>query len=113
MQWHTGRCRFFWWHQVHSLTFRPPMTATAETELLIRTRRDLHRHPELAFQEVRTAGIVAERLRAAGYQVQTGVAKTGVVGTLQGAGGPGPTLLLRPDMDALPVQEDTAHDFPS
>ena len=50
------------------------MPATAETELLIRTRRDLHRHPELAFQEHRTAGIVAERLRAAGYEVRTGVA---------------------------------------
>ena len=58
--------------------------ATDEVELLIRTRRDLHRHPELAFQEHRTAGIVAERLRAAGYEVQTGVAETGVVGTLRG-----------------------------
>jgi amidohydrolase len=87
--------------------------ATAETELLIRTRRDLHRHPELAFQEHRTAGIVAERLRAAGYEVRTGIAETGVVGTLRGGAGDGPTLLLRADMDALPVQEDTAHDFRS
>ncbi|HEV7586533.1 MAG TPA: amidohydrolase [Longimicrobium sp.] len=89
------------------------MTATAETELLIRTRRDLHRHPELAFQEHRTAGIVAERLRAAGYEVRTGVAETGVVGTLHGGAGDGPTLLLRADMDALPIHEDTAHDFGS
>jgi amidohydrolase len=87
--------------------------STAETELLIRTRRDLHRHPELAFQEHRTAGVVAERLRAAGYQVQTGVGQTGVVGTLSGGAGDGPTLLLRADMDALPVEEDTGHDFPS
>ncbi|HEX8213347.1 MAG TPA: amidohydrolase [Longimicrobium sp.] len=85
--------------------------ATAEHDLLIRTRRDLHRHPELGFQEHRTAGIVAERLRAAGYEVQTGVAETGVVGTLHGGAGEGPTLLLRADMDALPIEEECAHDF--
>jgi amidohydrolase len=88
-------------------------TATPETELLIRTRRDLHRHPELGFQEHRTAAIVAERLRAAGYEVRTGVAQTGVVGTLRGLAGGGPTLLLRADMDALPIHEETAHDFAS
>ncbi|HET7231590.1 MAG TPA: amidohydrolase [Longimicrobium sp.] len=87
--------------------------ATAETELLIRTRRDLHQHPELAFEEVRTAAIVAERLRAAGYEVETGIAETGVVGTLRGEAGDGPTLLLRADMDALPIVEETAHDFRS
>lgn len=84
-----------------------------ELELLIATRRDLHRHPELAFQEVRTAGIVADRLSAAGYRVRTGVAETGVVGTLAGTAGPGPTLLLRADMDALPIQEECTHDFVS
>lgn len=88
-------------------------TATAETELLIRTRRDLHRHPELGFQEHRTAGIVADRLRAAGYEVRTGIAETGVVGTLRGGAGSGPTLLLRADMDALPIQEETSHGFAS
>lgn len=87
--------------------------ATAETELLIRTRRDLHRHPELGFQEHRTAGIVAERLRAAGYEVITGIAETGVVGTLRGGAGEGPTLLLRADMDALPIVEECGHDFVS
>ena len=87
--------------------------ATTEHELLIRTRRDLHRHPELGFQEHRTAGIVAERLRAAGYDVQTGIAETGVVGTLRGKGGGGPTLLLRADMDALPILEECTHDFVS
>jgi len=87
--------------------------ATAETELLIRTRRDLHQHPELGFQEVRTAGIVAERLRAAGYDVRTGIAETGVVGTMRGGNGDGPTLLLRADMDALPIVEETSHDFRS
>ncbi len=89
------------------------MPTSAETELLIRTRRDLHRHPETAFREHRTAGIVAERLRAAGYAVRTGVAETGVVGDLRGAAGEGPTLLLRADMDALPLREESAHDFAS
>jgi amidohydrolase len=87
--------------------------ATAEIDLLVQTRRDLHRHPELGFQEHRTAGIVAERLRAAGYDVQTGIAVTGVVGTLKGGAGDGPTLLLRADMDALPIAEECAHDFTS
>jgi amidohydrolase len=87
--------------------------ATAEHDLLIRTRRDLHRHPELGYQEHRTAGIVAERLRAAGYDVRTGVAETGVVGTLRGGAGGGPTLLLRADMDALPITEECTHDFVS
>ena len=89
------------------------MTAAEETALLVRTRRDLHRHPELGFQEHRTAGIVAERLRAAGYEVETGIAETGVVGTLRGGAGDGPTLLLRADMDALPIAEACTHDFVS
>ncbi|HEU4455371.1 MAG TPA: amidohydrolase [Longimicrobium sp.] len=84
-----------------------------ELDLLISTRRDLHRHPELGFQERRTAAIVAERLRAAGYEVREGVAETGVVATLRGGAGPGPTLLLRADMDALPIQEEATHDFAS
>lgn len=84
-----------------------------ETELLIRTRRDLHRHPELGFQEHRTASIVANRLRAAGYEVRTGVAETGVVGTMHGGAGDGPTVLLRADMDALPIVEECTHDFVS
>ena len=85
----------------------------SELQLLISTRRDLHRHPELGFQERRTAAIVAERLRAAGYEVREGVAETGVVATLRGGTGPGPTLLLRADMDALPNQEEATHDFAS
>jgi amidohydrolase len=67
-------------------------------------RRDIHQHPELGNREVRTAKIVADHLRALGYQVQTGVAHTGVVGVLRG-GRPGPVVLLRADMDALPVTE--------
>ncbi len=74
---------------------------------LIAMRRDLHEHPELAFEEVRTSGIVAQRLRALGLEVQTGVAKTGVVGLLRGgvAGPEAKTLAIRADMDALPINE--------
>jgi amidohydrolase len=79
---------------------------------LVALRRDLHRHPELGYRETRTAGIVAERLRKAGYAVRTGIAKTGVTGLLRG-GRPGPTLLLRADMDALPVQEENRCDYAS
>ncbi|MDH4023706.1 MAG: amidohydrolase, partial [Gammaproteobacteria bacterium] len=67
-------------------------------------RRDFHQHPELSNREFRTAGIVAEHLRGLGMDVQTGVAHTGVVGTLKG-GKPGPVVLLRADMDGLPVPE--------
>jgi amidohydrolase len=73
-------------------------------EEMIRVRRDLHRHPELGFQETRTAGIVAERLTGLGLEVQTGVGQTGVVALLEGER-PGPTILLRFDMDALPMTE--------
>ena len=67
--------------------------------------RTLHQHPELSHQELRTAGSVAERLRQAGFQVHAGIGGTGVVGVL--ANGDGPTVLLRADMDALPVREET------
>jgi hypothetical protein len=73
--------------------------------------RDLHAHPELAFAEHRTAGIVAARLRDLGYQTATGIGRTGVVGLL--ANGDGPTVLLRADMDALPVLERTGLDWAS
>src|SRR5579883_3014609 len=74
---------------------------------MVALRRDLHEHPELAFEEVRTSGIVAGRLRALGLDVRTGVAKTGVVGTLIGgkAGAGAKTLAIRADMDALPIHE--------
>lgn len=75
-------------------------------------RRDFHRHPEIAYQETRTAGVVAEKLRAWGFDaVETGVGKTGVVGILHGADGPAEDksgrILLRADMDALPMEEKT------
>lgn len=79
---------------------------------LVRVRRDLHRYPELGFQETRTAGIVAETLTGLGLEVQTGVGQTGVVALLEGAR-PGPTVLLRFDMDALPIQEESTHDYVS
>lgn len=72
---------------------------------MVDIRRDLHRHPELGFQEVRTAGMVARRLEELGYTVRTGLGRTGVTGFLKG-GKAGKTVLLRADMDALPIQED-------
>jgi len=77
-------------------------------ERLVSVRRDLHAHPELAFREARTAGVVASRLSELGFEVQTGVGKTGVVGILEGdKRGGGEVLLLRFDMDALPILEAT------
>lgn len=73
--------------------------------------RDLHQHPELSHQEQRTAAAVAERLTSAGYEVHTGVGGNGVVGIRRN--GDGPTVLLRADMDALPVQEDTGLPYAS
>lgn len=75
-------------------------------------RRDFHMHPELGFREIRTSGIVAKELEALGLEVTKGVGKTGVVGLLEGAK-PGPTLLLRFDMDALPINEDTGAEYSS
>jgi amidohydrolase len=79
---------------------------------LVARRRDLHRHPEMAFEEVRTAGMVAEELNRLGFEVQTGIGKTGVVGILEGAQD-GPTNLYRADMDALPVREENEVDYVS
>ena len=71
---------------------------------LVDLRRDLHAHPELGFQETRTSGIVSERLKHAGLEVRTGVARTGVVGVLKGEK-TGRTVLVRADIDALPILE--------
>jgi len=79
---------------------------------LVEIRRDLHAHPELAFQEVRTAGIVAAELARLGIPHRTGVGGTGVVGTITG-GRPGPTLAIHADMDALPIHEQTGLQFAS
>ena len=71
---------------------------------LIAMRRDFHRNPELSFQEHRTGEIAASRLESLGWAVTRGVAETGVVGLLEG-GGPGETVMIRVDIDALPIQE--------
>ncbi|MAS34556.1 MAG: peptidase M20 [Anaerolineaceae bacterium] len=86
--------------------------AQAMRDELVARRRDLHRHPELAFEEVRTASIIAEELGQLGLEVQTGVGKTGVVGVLEGEHD-GPTVLYRADMDALPILEENEVDYVS
>jgi amidohydrolase len=93
------------------------MTATADipdklVSDVIALRRDFHMHPELGFEEHRTAGIVAERLGSLGFQVHAGIATTGVVGVMSGAI-PGRTIMLRADMDALPVLEENEHEYRS
>jgi amidohydrolase len=79
---------------------------------LIEIRRDIHAHPELGFEEVRTAGVVARELTRLGISHQTGVGKTGVVGLIEG-GRPGPVLAIRADMDALPIEEKSGLPFAS
>jgi len=78
---------------------------------MVEFRRDLHRHPELSFQEHRTAGLVAERMEALGLDTMRGIAKTGVVTNI--VNGHGPVVALRADMDALPIQELFDHDYGS
>ena len=85
-----------------ALTIDVPPEVAAE---VVATRRDLHEHPELGFEEERTSAMVADRLRALGFDVHTGIGKTGVVGVLRGAK-PGKTIMLRADMDALPIDEE-------
>lgn len=86
--------------------------AEALREELVARRRDFHRHPELAYEEVRTASIVAEELGKLGMEVQTGIGKTGVVAMLEGDR-EGPTVLYRADMDALPIQEEAECEYKS
>lgn len=93
-----------------TVDFSPQIAARLET--WIARRRDFHQHPELSFQEVRTAGIVASELTRLGLEVQTGVGKTGVVGLLEGDSD-GPTILVRADMDALPIHEENETDYTS
>jgi hippurate hydrolase len=70
-------------------------------------RRDLHAHPEIGFEEVRTSGIVADKLKQWGIEVHRGIGRTGVVGVLKGKGSSGKRIGLRADMDALPMEENT------
>src|ERR1700690_2556710 len=84
--------------------------ATWLPELVV-VYKDIHAHPELSMHETRTAQIAADHLKAIGFEVTTGVGKTGVVGILRN--GDGPTVMLRADMDALPVEEATGLPYAS
>jgi amidohydrolase len=92
----------------------PEIRTTAEriAPHLVQIRRDIHAHPELAFEEVRTASRVADELTRLGIAHRTGVGRTGVVGLIEG-GRPGPVLAIRADMDALPIAEQTGLAFAS
>jgi len=85
------------------IDFKPDIAARQDAWIAL--RRDLHRQPELGFALPRTAGIVAGRLHDLGLEVQTGIGESGVVAVLEGAAD-GPTVLVRADMDALPIQEE-------
>ena len=90
-----------------------PLAAAIKADLpsLLAIYRDLHANPELSFQETRSAGILAAEARKLGFQVTTGVGQTGVVAVMKN--GPGPVLLIRADMDALPVTEQTGLPYAS
>jgi amidohydrolase len=111
---------YTWLPLVSLATIIVPQARAADLEAALRPidpkvvswRRDLHQHPELSNREVRTAKIVADHLRKLGFAVETGIARTGVVGLLD-SGKPGPTIALRADMDALPVVERTDVPFRS
>jgi amidohydrolase len=94
-------------HAQDQAGFAAPVEAQIQSVLprMIAWRRDFHEHPELSYEEVRTARVVAQHLRSLRLDVRTGVAQTGVVGVLRG-GRPGPVIALRADMDALPVTEE-------
>lgn len=86
----------------------PTLPRIAEyADELTAIRRDFHANPEIGFEETRTSGIVAEKLKSWGIEVHTGIGKTGVVGVLQGKGGSERAVGLRADMDALPMDEET------
>ncbi|MEM7686089.1 MAG: amidohydrolase, partial [Pseudomonadota bacterium] len=84
-----------------------PNSIAAMQPELTEWRRDFHKHPELGYEETRTSGIIAEKLQSWGLDaVETGIGKTGVVGVLHGKNGPGRAILLRTDIDALPMPEE-------
>ncbi len=97
---------------VNDLGSRVEAMAAEDEARLVAIRRDLHAHPETGFDTVRTAAIVADELRALGLAPRTGVGQTGVVAEIAG-GRPGPVLVLRADMDALPIAEETGLPFAS
>ncbi|MGZ3476857.1 MAG: M20 metallopeptidase family protein, partial [Polyangiales bacterium] len=79
---------------------------------IVEQRRDFHRHPELAFEEVRTSAAVLKWLESLGLEIERGIGKTGVIARLRGAK-PGRVIALRADMDALPIQEANEFEFKS
>jgi amidohydrolase len=86
--------------------------ASLLSDEVLRLRRDFHQHPELGFEEKKTSSVIAEYLQGLGLEVRTGIAGTGVIGLLHGAS-PGKTVMLRADMDALPIQELNETDYRS
>ena len=106
------------WVALAAFWVSPAYSKDLESEIkavdakIVTWRRDFHQNPELSNREVRTSGIVAEHLKSLGLDVETGIAKTGVVALLR-TGKPGPTIALRADMDALPVVERTDVPFKS
>jgi len=96
-----------------SQNFVPPSLDLSWPDDAVALRRDFHAHPEIGFLETRSAAIIAGRLRALGYEVREGVGKTGVVGVLRGELGDGPCVLVRADMDALPIEEENEWEWKS
>jgi hippurate hydrolase len=106
------------WLAALAMTASTPATAAALSDsiradmpMLLALYRDLHAHPELSMEEVRTPALLAPKMRELGFQVTEHVGKTGLVAVMKN--GPGPVLLLRADMDALPVKEQTGLPFAS
>ena len=106
------------WLAAALMTVSTPLTAAtlkdsirADMPMLLDLYRDLHAHPELSMEEVRTPALMAPKMRALGFQVTDHVGKTGLVAVMKN--GPGPVLLIRADMDALPVKEQTGLPFAS
>ena len=96
--------------RLDSLPVRPALQERFDS--MVDFRRDLHRHPELAFQESRTAEKVVELLAPSGLSLRTGIAKTGIATLVEGRAEQR-TILFRADMDGLPIQEENAADYAS
>src|SRR6185503_15765466 len=97
--------------QVASAQDKPADWSRQHVDELVKVYQDFHSHPELSFREERTAAKLAEELKSLGIEVTTGIGKTGVVGLLKN--GDGPTIMIRTDLDALPVVEATGLPFAS
>ena len=104
--------RFDLYPQAQSLDRKIDEIVRAITPDLVALRRDIHAHPELSLEEIRTAALVADRFKALGLKVRTGIGGTGVLAVLRG-GKPGPVVGFRADMDALPITEETGLPFAS